>query len=360
MKRLIPFLFLLALPAMAQRGGPSTARSGGSNTCLSTVASGGNCSGYENTWCVNYGTGAILSCNPATHQWATVGTSAPGPATDLTCTTCVSMASEVGTFGSSTLLATLTDETGSGLAVFGTSPTLITPNITGLTADRCLHTNNFGVVVVDSGNCTTTGGTGTVTNIATTSPITGGAITTTGTIACATCTTNAAALTASRIVLGAGSQATSVLASLGTTTTLLHGNAAGAPTFSAVDLAADVTGTLPAASVGTGLTDAQVSNTLQSSLFVGSGSTTNAIDLATAEVAGTLPNANTTAVSTSTASTLVARDASADFAAHTVTVLSLIAAGSADNTLGDKDITDSRWGDVKSFQRTALLFMNQR
>ena len=41
--------------------------------------------------------------------------------------------------------------------------------------------------------------------------------------------------------------------------------------------------------------DNEVSNTLQSSLFVGSGSTTNAIDLATAEVAGTLavPNGGT-------------------------------------------------------------------
>lgn len=39
---------------------------------------------------------------------------------------------------------------------------------------------------------------------------------------------------------------------------------------------------------GTALTDAFVSDTLTSSLFVGSGSTTTAIDLATAEVAGTL------------------------------------------------------------------------
>ncbi len=50
-----------------------------------------------------------------------------------------------------------------------------------------------------------------------------------------------------------------------------------------IDLTADVTGELP---------DANVSNTLQSSLFVGSGSTTNAIDLATAEVAGNLPDGN--------------------------------------------------------------------
>jgi hypothetical protein len=53
-----------------------------------------------------------------------------------------------------------------------------------------------------------------------------------------------------------------------------------------------VTGLLAAANVGTGLTDAQVSDTLTSSLFVGSGSTTTAIDLATAEVAGSLADAS--------------------------------------------------------------------
>ena len=52
------------------------------------------------------------------------------------------------------------------------------------------------------------GGSGTVTSIATTGPITGGTITTTGTIACATCVTSAAALTANQAVNGNGSQAT--------------------------------------------------------------------------------------------------------------------------------------------------------
>lgn len=55
-------------------------------------------------------------------------------------------------------------------------------------------------------------------------------------------------------------------------------------TTDAVDLAT--------AEVAGELADANVSNTLQASLFVGSGSTTNAIDLATAEVAGTLPAAS--------------------------------------------------------------------
>lgn len=73
------------------------------------------------------------------------------------------------------------------------------------------------------------------------------AFTASGTIA------SSAALIANRIVLGGGAGAVpTVLGSLGTTTTLLHGNAGGAPTFSAVDLTADVTGLLPGTNGGTG------------------------------------------------------------------------------------------------------------
>lgn len=77
-----------------------------------------------------------------------------------------------------------------------------------------------------------------------------------------------------------------------------------------VDLAADVTGTLPAAAVGTGLTDAQVSDTLTASKLIGSGSTTDAVDLATAEVAGTLPDGNVS--DTLTASKLVGSGSTTD------------------------------------------------
>ena len=73
--------------------------------------------------------------------------------------------------------------------------------------------------------------------------------TATGTLA------SSVALTANALVLGAGAGATPTpMASLGTTTTVLHGNASGAPTFGAVSLTADVTGTLPTANGGTNLT----------------------------------------------------------------------------------------------------------
>lgn len=58
------------------------------------------------------------------------------------------------------------------------------------------------------------------------------------------------ALTANALVLGGGAGATPTpMGSLGTTTTVLHGNAAGAPTFGAVSLTADVSGDLPFANL---------------------------------------------------------------------------------------------------------------
>jgi len=60
------------------------------------------------------------------------------------------------------------------------------------------------------------------------------------------------ALTANALVLGGGAGATpSTLSSLGTSTTVLHGSASGAPSFSAVSLTADVSGVLPLANGGT-------------------------------------------------------------------------------------------------------------
>lgn len=51
-------------------------------------------------------------------------------------------------------------------------------------------------------------------------------------------------LTANNVILGNGASSVKAIGTLGTTTTLLHGNAAGPPTFGAVDLVNDVTGNL--------------------------------------------------------------------------------------------------------------------
>lgn len=60
-------------------------------------------------------------------------------------------------------------------------------------------------------------------------------------------------LTQHAIVIGAGAGATPTpLASLGTSTTVLHGAAAGNPTFGAVSLSADVSGNLPVTNLNSG------------------------------------------------------------------------------------------------------------
>lgn len=67
-----------------------------------------------------------------------------------------------------------------------------------------------------------------------------------------TVTHTAGALTASRLMIGAGGNDANILGSLGTTTTVLHGNAAGAPTFGSVNLTTDISSILPIANGGTG------------------------------------------------------------------------------------------------------------
>ena len=66
-----------------------------------------------------------------------------------------------------------------------------------------------------------------------------------------TVTHTAGALTANAVVVGNTAGDIKVLASLGTTTTVLHGNAGGLPTFGSVVLTTDVSGILPIANGGT-------------------------------------------------------------------------------------------------------------
>jgi len=61
-------------------------------------------------------------------------------------------------------------------------------------------------------------------------------------------------LTSNQLLLGGGTSKAALLGSLGTTVQVLHGNAAGAPTWGAVVLTADVSGTLPVGNGGTGVT----------------------------------------------------------------------------------------------------------
>ena len=106
----------------------------------------------------------------------------------------------------------------------------------GTAAGRVFYAGGTDVPVADGGTALSSGTSGGILGY-----------TATGTLA------SSAALTASALVLGGGAGATPTpMGSLGTTTTVLHGNAAGAPTFSAVALAADVSGNLPVANLNSG------------------------------------------------------------------------------------------------------------
>lgn len=139
----------------------------------------------------------------------------------------------------------------------GAGAVTITPTVSTINGGASIPLNQGqGALIMSDGTnysawvSAAPSGSGTVTSIATSAPLGGGTITTTGTLTCATCVTSASALTANRLVLGGGGQATTVLGSLGTVNTVYHGNSGGAGGFSAVDLGADVTGLLPNAQLG--------------------------------------------------------------------------------------------------------------
>jgi hypothetical protein len=116
------------------------------------------------------------------------------------------------------------------------------------------------------------------------------AYTATGTLA------SSGALTQYGVVIGGGAGAAPTSTAAGTSTTVLHGNASGTPTFGAVSLTADVSGTLPNTSGGTG----------QSSAFTQYGvtyaSTTSVLATTAAGTAGYVLTANASAAPTFQAS----------------------------------------------------------
>lgn len=87
--------------------------------------------------------------------------------------------------------------------------------------------------------------------------------------------THTGALTANQLVLGNGTDDVKPLGSLGTTTTVYHGNAAGAGSFAAVNLTTTVTGVLPPANGGTGASSVPTNGQIP----IGNGTTYTAATL---------------------------------------------------------------------------------
>jgi hypothetical protein len=159
---------------------------------------------------------------------------------------------------SAKLKTAVTDETGSGPLVFANSPALVTPDIGAPSAGNLSNCTGFPASGLSGTVTVAQGGTGI------TSGTSGGIpyYSSSSTIA------SSAALTANALTLGGGAGAAPAsLGSLGTTTTVLHGNAAGAPTFGQVSLTTTVSGILPPANGGTGVANNAASTIAISGAF---------------------------------------------------------------------------------------------
>lgn len=179
---------------------------------------------------------------------------------------------------SDNLRAALTDETGTGAAVFADAPTLTAPVLGTPASGNLVNCTGYPTGALSGTIQVPQGGTG----------ITSGTSGGVPYFDSATTIASSGALTANRIVIGGGAGlAPTVVGSLGTSTTVLHGNAGGAPTFGPVSLTNDVSGILSPANGGTGVANNAASTLTISGAFA-STFTMTGITSVTFPTSGTL------------------------------------------------------------------------
>ena len=153
--------------------------------------------------------------------------------------------------------------TGSGSFIPAASGGLLSPGVLPLAsassfgAAECDNTTItcpggvFSAVSGGSGNVVSPGSGFTVGDLIKANNTAGTAILDANVVA-ANVVTSSGTLTNNFLLVGGGAKAVGQVASLGTTTTLLHGNAAGLPSFGPVALTTDVTGNLPVTNLNSG------------------------------------------------------------------------------------------------------------
>jgi hypothetical protein len=226
--------------------------------------------------------GYVLTSTGTTATWqapsgggvSSFQTSLSGLTPNTATTGAVTLAGTLGVASGGTGATTLTGIVkGSGTSAFSAAvagtdyQAPITLTTTGTSGAATFVGNTLNIPQYSGG-----GGSGTVTSVAQSFTggivsVSGSPITTSGTLALTVAGTSggvpyfssgttwasSAALNANALVIGGGAGvAPSTLGSTGTTTTVLHGNASGAPTFGAVSLTADVSGNLPVANLNSG------------------------------------------------------------------------------------------------------------
>ena len=224
------------------------------------------------------------------------------------------VATFLGTPSSANLAAAITDETGSGSLVFGTSPTLTTPTInaatigghlvpsTDLTYDLGDATHRFRNLYLSGSTIAISGSTS-------------GTLTLAASAVSGTTTVTFPATTGTVITTGDSGTVTSTMIADGT---IVNGdiNASAAIAYSKLALTGSVVNADIGASAAIAYSKLALTGAILNADLAGSIADSK---LSTISTAGKVSNSATTATNANTASAIVARDASGNFTAGTIT-----------------------------------------